>query len=1179
MKSNDCLTKIVALAVVLSFALTSSIAYSDIPVISSPPQQADMLSHAKAKAAMTSYAVRSELRDLLNIRGIDAPDFLDIRLGTHEPIVSADDRSANRSELRVASFPEKPNAKFMRLKALALGFALCGAGCAVQQKTEEKPAPEQQTATLPTPIPFESLSPNEQVERLMEDLKNAMEHKDSKAIQADLDLLAALGPAAKPAIPLILQIVIPGDYLMDLNGTVQSIGERYYGRNPLLISSYGISQVLESIGMPEVSQVSDLIAILEKPISSESMTKAIQAIGHFGPEGRSAVPVLARIAAQYSNAWWNSHSIHAAEALGQMGSAAGEAAPAIIQMLAGYQSHIKAANRALAAIGIPGNAVIPPLVDLLDHQNQDVRNKARQVLIAMGPRAVPTLIELRVRELAEEKMEFKEVMDVIISARDPAKIKNLLVYMIKTHQPETIPDPLMDALNHQSAKVRLEMLELLVQYESGILTAAPQVIALLNDSHETVRRSAAEKLAQVGRLPDELDDRIIFYTLREDWESLARSGDQAVPVLIDALNRYDGEVVPIDLLKAIAVAGPVAREAAPQLIELLERFSGKHEVILEALTSFGPDSARVALPVVRRLFNEAGSDVDSETSRFALAAFIRQVDSENPEIQAEIKKIEEARATVVRAPTAFEVEWGWTGLVANEPSFQTNWEAYRDAAQLLYELNDGIGVELARKHLVRPRIRTLNSNHPPAVVGSAPYEQIIELGRISALPLAQRIGGGDIGKWSVRLLGSVGSPDDVFRFVIPVASGERDLASWHKAEARSGVREFFNRDFSDAELDEIRALILKEVLLFEQGVDRQRNQIQNREQAEEQLEKAIRLPREYGSETIKKMSADYVQLLDDVERSPRTLEIITETVRGRELILEIQDRVVPALIDYLTVVPYPISAIKVLARTKDERAIPVLIRLLEEEFDNGQTFFVMEKTATEALGTFGPAAKDAVPVLRQWLELDSLSPDDRSAINKALIQIGPASRSELRFQNAAALSFESLMPRPNAARDAFSRISAIRNVFQIAETAQASGKIGIALSWKVVADYGSPDFLTPVLKQIAETVDHPIAVFAADTVAAGMIDAMNAELPEEKQILKAKTPREMVEKLQAKGVGYIRVIASESEKGTAAEKILRAIGHVRFVKSGDLQNLFSVFGITQTVITAYRSELRIAYAA
>jgi HEAT repeat protein len=113
-----------------------------------------------------------------------------------------------------------------------------------------------------------------------------------------------------------------------------------------------------------------------------------EALKHFGPSAKSAIPALRRNLKPGDSAAWNS-----AEALGAMGEAAREAVPDLVNVIMERQKeyldngpHIcKFAAQALGKIGPAAKEAVPALETLLDHSNLYFRGHVAIAIISIDP--------------------------------------------------------------------------------------------------------------------------------------------------------------------------------------------------------------------------------------------------------------------------------------------------------------------------------------------------------------------------------------------------------------------------------------------------------------------------------------------------------------------------------------------------------------------------------------------------------------------------------------------------------------------------------------------------------------------------------------------------------------------------------------------------------------------------
>lgn len=120
------------------------------------------------------------------------------------------------------------------------------------------------------------------------------------------------------------------------------------------------------------------------------------------------------------------------------------------------------------------------------------------------------------------------------------------------------------------------------------------------------------------------DRDVPWYTRRQAALTLGRIGEparDAVPVLVNLLNEdpdTEGETTQFWAVKALALFGPVAREATPALIDVL-RSEAQPDVVrlvtLEALGRIGPADPRTLPAVIETLQLPAAEDEQAEAER------------------------------------------------------------------------------------------------------------------------------------------------------------------------------------------------------------------------------------------------------------------------------------------------------------------------------------------------------------------------------------------------------------------------------------------------------------------------------------------------------------------------------------------------------------------------------------
>jgi HEAT repeat protein len=239
------------------------------------------------------------------------------------------------------------------------------------------------------------------VQLLKEPAKNGFLHPEA------LRALAQIGPAAKPACPIVIEL------LFAENGpTVQAEAQHVLlrigpGAIPYLVhppaardgtQRYPLFLLLRRIGPVAAQEILPLL----KDKDPFLRYQAAHLLVGMGPEAKAAIPVLMD---QLREADQNER-YRAAEALEKIGLKAGTAVPALIQAAqnpAGTQDgesieHAQmVAVRALGALGPAAKDAVPALTELLKHKSWWIISVAAEALGAIGPdarSAVPVLHRL-----------------------------------------------------------------------------------------------------------------------------------------------------------------------------------------------------------------------------------------------------------------------------------------------------------------------------------------------------------------------------------------------------------------------------------------------------------------------------------------------------------------------------------------------------------------------------------------------------------------------------------------------------------------------------------------------------------------------------------------------------------------------------------------------------------------
>jgi len=190
--------------------------------------------------------------------------------------------------------------------------------------------------------------------------------------------------------------------------------------------------------------------------------------------------------------------------------------PGLIRALGGEDPAIRTdAARALCTLGVPA---LPDLLDALENVGPTSQTRMAEALASAGTSSIPLLLALVLRASPALQASIAGA----IAGRGDEMLEALLPALY--HERPAIRRAAVIALQGMGRKAVLPLSE------------------ALHDGNPSVRKEAAAALARIRWAPDDLQEKVEFYYLLEDWAELAKLQGAAVPVLIKALANEDAGI-------------------------------------------------------------------------------------------------------------------------------------------------------------------------------------------------------------------------------------------------------------------------------------------------------------------------------------------------------------------------------------------------------------------------------------------------------------------------------------------------------------------------------------------------------------------------------------------------------------------------------------------------------------
>lgn len=226
--------------------------------------------------------------------------------------------------------------------------------------------------------------------------------------------LSELGERAKPALPALTELLKNEVAARDAAIALGAMGHSAKASLPALIAAMNnpneearaaMAAAIKQIG-PDAEHIPALIPLLEDKYLKVRST-IILTFGYMGESGKTTIPAITKHLTD-PNSWCR---MHAAASLARFGADAKDSVPALREALRDKEGVVRgAAANALARIH-PNAEIVPDLIDVVQDQNERVRNLASEALVIVGK---PALEDLKGASEASDDTALKALLGEII---------------------------------------------------------------------------------------------------------------------------------------------------------------------------------------------------------------------------------------------------------------------------------------------------------------------------------------------------------------------------------------------------------------------------------------------------------------------------------------------------------------------------------------------------------------------------------------------------------------------------------------------------------------------------------------------------------------------------------------------------------------------------------------------
>ncbi|MBM3992649.1 MAG: hypothetical protein FJ303_00605 [Planctomycetes bacterium] len=292
----------------------------------------------------------------------------------------------------------------------------------------------------------------------------------------------------------------------------------------------------------------------------------------------------------------------------------------------------------IRAMGASAKLAEPYVVELLTDIDQNLRINAFHTLVALGGDPRPGLkkalehkdFSVRIKTavtMTELNLEVELAAPILVeglSQKDEAlKVQCANALSARGLRVDEVLPIFLAGLENPMANVRRESAQAIARYGPKGAKAAKALIKLLDDPDDGVVGQAMATLNAVGGDPKTLFPAMVKVLRRDDTrlhEPAARVifmvGPDAIDDIADLLKKEKAAGIRLACLQTLAMVGPRAKNAVPELIKALDDAPPRHRMTAaRALGNIGPDAKDGLVALAK-----AAKDTDPHVAQIASAA-------------------------------------------------------------------------------------------------------------------------------------------------------------------------------------------------------------------------------------------------------------------------------------------------------------------------------------------------------------------------------------------------------------------------------------------------------------------------------------------------------------------------------------------------------------------------------